>query len=356
MPRRCIYCLRGCAEDAFDREHVIPRQLGGFRSNPTLTESVCTDCNRYFGQSLELAFGRDSIEAVYRLKYGQKRPEEFRGFDNERLAFRIPANLPAGGVILFPAASPDGKNIVMNLPPQQGVQLQGEAEWHYYTEEELTGPGAPATTQGAKLRLLAADEHGLQRIRAVVLSRFPKFREEGILDLPRPQLLDGQALVEIKSTVDRLLARSVAKISFNHMAYHAGYDFALNSSFDAVRSFIRFDEGPDDWQRFVRFISKPLLAEETDQLMVTRGHIVIVGWKNLDTLAVTFSQYNAIAYEVTIADPFKELWQPLKIGHVFDWEHHEIVPLTANDRIILPPGWATKAARAYQAMVRRPPM
>jgi hypothetical protein len=172
---------------------------------------VCTGCNRYFGQSLELAFGRDSIEAVYRLKYEQKRPEEFRGFDGERLAFRIPANLPAGGVVLLPAPSPDCKDIVMMLPPQVGVQLKGEADWHYYTEEDLTLPGAPAADQEGKLRLLAADHRGLQRIRAVVLSRFPKFREEGTLDVPPPELVDGKALVEIKSRVDRLLARAWPK-------------------------------------------------------------------------------------------------------------------------------------------------
>jgi hypothetical protein len=139
------------------------------------------------------------------------------------------------------------------------------------------------------------------------------------------------------------------------MAFHAGHDFALNSSLDRVRGFIRFDHGPEDWRHFVRFLSKPLLAEETDELLVTRGHVMILGWKHFGALAVTFSPYNAIAYEVTIADPFREMWQPLKIGHVFDWERHEIIRLAPNDRIILPPGWAGRAACAYQALVRRPP-
>ncbi|GEM_PF-7064504 len=51
---------------------------------------------------------------------------------------------------------------------------------------------------------------------------------------------------------------------------------------------------------------------------------MILGWKDFNTLSVTFSPYNAIAYEVTLAAGFGEIWQPLKIGHVFDWEHHEI--------------------------------
>lgn len=101
----------------------------------------------------------------------------------------------------------------------------------------------------------------MERIRALVLQRFPKFREEGKLELPPPEKIDGKSLVEIKSKVDRLLARAVAKISFNYMAFHAGSHFARNASLDTVRRFIRYDEGPDDWRQFVRFLVKPLLAE-----------------------------------------------------------------------------------------------
>ncbi len=356
MVRRCIYCLGEYPENAFNREHVVPRQLGSFENNLTLTDTVCIECNRYFGNSIELAFGRDSIEAVYRLRYGQKRPEEFQGFNGQRLAFRIPSNLPAGGVVLIPAADPEGKEVIMLLPPQVGIQLKGEADWHYYTEEDLASSGLPSPDREAKLRLLASDDAGLQRVRALVLARFPKFREDGQLDLPPPDLVDGKALVEIKSKVDRLLARAVAKISFNYMALHAGTHFALNASFDPIRRFIRFDEGPKDWRQFVQFLSKPLLAEETDELLVTRGHILILGWKDLGTLTVTFSPYNSMAYEVTLARGFQGIWQPLKVGHVFDWEHHEILRLTPNDRIVLPPGWANRAARVYQTLVQRPPL
>lgn len=246
----------------------------------------------------------------------------------------------------------------MMLPPQVGVQLEGEADWQYHTEEELTRDGVgrlPSPGQKVKLRLLAADDAGVQRIRALVLERFPEFREEGKLDLPPPERIDGKMLVEIKSKVDRLLARGVAKVAFNYMTLHAGSDFALNANFDPVRRFIRYDEGRDDWRQFIRFVSKPLLAEETEELVVTRGHIVILGWKDFRTLTVTFSPYNSMAYEVTLTESFSGIWQPLKIGHVFDWEHHEIVPLTPVDRIVLPPGWAHRAAHAYQTRVRRPP-
>jgi len=350
---RCVYCLHDLPDDSFNREHVVSRLLGSFENSPTLIDAVCAECNSYFGGSIELDFGRDSIEAVYRLRYGQKRPEEFQGFNGQRLSFRVPGTMPAGGVVLIPEASPDGKEIVMMLPPQVGVKLQGEATWEYYTEDDLDR--LPSPDEKVELRLLASDDAGVQRIRAMVLERFPKFREEGKLDLPPPERVDGKLLVEIKSKVDRLLARAVAKVAFNYMTLHAGSNFALNTSFDPVRRFIRYDEGGDDWRQFVGFLSKPLLAEETEKLVVTRGHILILEWKDLRTLAVRFSPYNAIAYEVTLTEAFSGIWQPLKIGHVFDWMHHKIIGLTPNERILLPPGLAQRSAHVYQAFVRRPP-
>lgn len=342
----------------FNKEHVVPRQLGSFENSPTLIEKVCLDCNRFFGKTLELAFGRDSIEAVYRLRHGQKRPNEFDGFRGSRLSFKVPAHLPGGGVVLEPRPGPSGDDIVMTLPPQVGVQVRGRPDWRYFTDEDLSHEDCedlPPSDAKLNLRLVAADDAGVERIRALVRRYFPKFREEGALDLPRPELVDGKALVEIKSKVDRLLARAVAKISFNYMALHAGSEFARNSSFDPIRRFIRFDEGPDDWRRFVRFIWRPLLAEETDDLKVTQGHVIILGWKDLNTLTVTFSPYNALAYEVTLTNAFSGISLPLKVGQVFDWDHHEVIRLTPNERILLPPGWGTRSARAYRAYVRRPP-
>src|SRR5216684_191003 len=125
MPR-CIYCLLELPEDQFNTEHIVPRQLGSFEKvrndDPlTLLLTVCADCNSYFGKTIELAFGRDSIEAVYRLKYGQKRPREFQGFNSERVVFRVPDYMPAGGVVLTPAA------IIGTGAP---AQSRGRAKFH----------------------------------------------------------------------------------------------------------------------------------------------------------------------------------------------------------------------------------
>ena len=354
----CLYCREELGAVHFNKEHVIPRQFGTFENNQTLIHSVCSSCNNYFSINLEHALGRNSFEAIFRLRHGQKLTREFDGFAGARLRFRIPADQPGAGVVVTPAASPDGSEIVLMLPPQVGVQREGETEFRYYTEEELKSDGPDLLPAGTKanLRLLAAkeDEAGLKRLKELVRILLPKFREEGDLDLPPPEIIDGQILVEVRGTIDKLIARAVAKIAFNYMAKHAGAEFALDPCFHPIRRFIRFDEGGDDWREFVRIISEPLLAEETEDLRVTRGHIVLLGWRTLDTLQVRVSPYNSLAYEVTMTKAYPGVWRPLKVGHVFDWEHRIVHQLQAVSNVFLPPGMAQRAANAYTAIANKP--
>jgi hypothetical protein len=307
----CIYCKLDLPEKRFNREHVVPQQLGSFENSPVL-RIVCIECNSYFGGSLELVFGRDSLEAVSRLRHGQKRPKEFVKFNSERLRFKTPDD----GIILMPAPSPDGSEILMLLPPQVGVKHEAESTYEYHTETDLIRDidRLPSPEEKLTFRLLAADDAGVERMRNLVLSRFPKFREQGKLGLQSPEKIDGKMLVEITSKVDRLLSRAIAKIAFNYMAFQAGAKFALGSSFDAVRQFIRYDQGSGDWREFVNVVSKPLLAEETEDLRVTQGHILILGWHDFDTLVVYVSPYNSMAYGVTLTREYRGIWQPLQIG------------------------------------------
>jgi 5-methylcytosine-specific restriction endonuclease McrA len=76
----CVYCREELGNEYFNRKHVIPRQLGTFENNQTLIRTVCASCNRHFSASLEDAFGRDSFEAIFRLRHGQRPLSEFDGF------------------------------------------------------------------------------------------------------------------------------------------------------------------------------------------------------------------------------------------------------------------------------------
>src|SRR5208282_662057 len=123
--------------------------------------------------------------------------------------------------------------------------------------------------------------------------------------------VEGKILVEIKAKVDTSIARATAKIAFNYMTKEAGVKFALDASFDPLRQFIRYGEGGDNWRQFVRIVSKPLLAEETEDLQVTRGHVLILGWHDFDTLETYVSPYNSMAYRVTLTRSYRGIWQPV---------------------------------------------
>lgn len=88
MGRICIYCVREQDPSAFNAEHVISRAFGMFEQNLTLN-CVCAECNDYFGKTIELAYGRDSVEAFLRLIHGTKPADEVGELSPSRLSITL---------------------------------------------------------------------------------------------------------------------------------------------------------------------------------------------------------------------------------------------------------------------------
>ena len=87
----CIYCLEDQTPSCFTKvEHVVPQSFGRFENNLTLHETVCDGCNKYFGDNLEIALGRDTYEGGLRFDYELKQPSEFKSLGKKtRLTVRI---------------------------------------------------------------------------------------------------------------------------------------------------------------------------------------------------------------------------------------------------------------------------
>lgn len=68
----CIYCRLDKPPDDFNREHVVQEAFGRFKNNLVLHELVCEECNEYFGNGLDLALARDSLEGLHRYERGLK--------------------------------------------------------------------------------------------------------------------------------------------------------------------------------------------------------------------------------------------------------------------------------------------
>src|SRR5438309_1350563 len=82
----CIYCTAERVPRA--REHVVPQAFGLFHHNWTL-DCVCADCNGYFSRELELALGRDSVEAYQRLVLGLREPADAAKLLNRRITMQV---------------------------------------------------------------------------------------------------------------------------------------------------------------------------------------------------------------------------------------------------------------------------
>ena len=77
----CIYCLGEKAKAAFNVEHVVPQAFGGFRDSLTLHDSVCGECNDYFGKTLDRWLARASAEGLERYRWRVRPISSLHQFD-----------------------------------------------------------------------------------------------------------------------------------------------------------------------------------------------------------------------------------------------------------------------------------
>jgi HNH endonuclease len=345
----CVYCRRSLERADFNREHVIPDQLGSFAKNLFLYKEVCKYCNQYFGDTIELAFGRESAEAVFRLMHGQKDPKSVKPFSGERVYLRLPSGTPCPGAILIVRPSPDGTCTVVDLPPQIGMGAELGENLKYVTEEELRRDEdlRLQLASFARFHFLAPDEVSRERLIELVRESVQRLRIHEEFSLaPHLDIRDEKVRIEVVATIDRTVAKAVSKIVLNYLTYHLGPQFVLDLSLDKIRRFIRFDEG--DWREFVKVSSTPILAEETESVRVTRAHLMTIEWQGPWTLVGSFAPYNWFTYGITLTQRYRGLWIPIRIGNAFDWENHEILGMAAwsGPTARNPKG----AARAYEAL------
>ena len=132
----CVYCRRMCNRSGFNKEHVLPEQLGTFENNFTLRDTVCRKCNQYFGDTIENSFGRHSLEAVFRLIHGQKSVADMNA-SPKFVKLTIPEPSMWAGAILEITALPGKDAPVVTLPPQVGFRRRLALRTEYVTKDVI---------------------------------------------------------------------------------------------------------------------------------------------------------------------------------------------------------------------------
>jgi HNH endonuclease len=329
----CIYCQRTDPPRGFNIEHVIPEALGAFRDNLTLSKSeVCWDCNDFFNRKLDVVLTRDSSEALLRFP-DLKDPAQVNGMFTRRVRLKLLGDDPDyhGMQLGFEAPEPGEAQPRISVLPQVGFERRDGTGWDYFTETTLPGTEELQrrreeiyTTRVCywtyeqrekdRLRLLLAE-------RAVPLTGQQK-RVEGA------PLKNGRADIEINSTFDSVLARAIAKIAFNYLAYTQGAPFALRGEFGAARRFVRYGEG-DQWD-FVRFIRPPGHRAEGVEEPRPRGHHLALDWAvNAPIVVCGFSPFlDEPSYLVRLGLGFADKGHPISSGHFFDLATLQVTKLT----------------------------
>ena len=75
---------------------MVPKLLGGFEANSFVLNDyqVCRECNRFFGEKIEIWLGRSSFEALMRFQLGQSPITDFSKFRGKHVNFWVPPGSP----------------------------------------------------------------------------------------------------------------------------------------------------------------------------------------------------------------------------------------------------------------------
>ena len=332
----CIYCLKKKEPNLFDKEHVIPESFGKFKpNNLTLINTVCIECNSFFGKKLEFFLGRDSLEGILRYSLGLREvpDKNIKRLRNKRITFQIDSGGKWNGVFLeLYSPTGDDKSIpeVRIFPTVAFYEKDSQGSIKFSldkikSKEELIEQGFDLQ-KGCQVFVDSDEDEAIAKERlkeiGIEVQNFTRSTPD------KSQPAKGEKIrVLIKSTIDPVILRSVAKISFNYLAKTAGKRCVLSTCFNEIREYIRYGEKRKE--RLVTITRKPILADETTNLRKTDGHLVLVEWGDKHNLKIIgkVSLFNKFTYKIILCKFFKGIIREIAGGHHFDIHSRQLTLL-----------------------------
>lgn len=321
----CIYCREKQPASAYAKaEHVIPQSFGKFRNNLTLRHLVCDACNQFFGDSIELALARDTLEGQSRPDFGVKKAADFKSPGHQsRIRIKIAEGDFKGAYAFRDYSGADGK-VTLQPVPQIGFRQRESGGYKYFTLDEL-----PDKKQ---LEALGLDIRQPKSIRAVgigegELSR--RLAENGISFQHGGKVLEKSKtlLSEVQGIIDDTICRGAAKIAFNYLARWEGGEFVRQASFDPIRNFVR--HGLQSPYSLVKINQRPILTDEGAKRRV--GHLVTIAWAaDRVSIVAQVSLLNLFTYSICLARNYDGERRKITRGHFFNVADGAILELGTN--------------------------
>jgi hypothetical protein len=228
-------------ESAFNRDHVIPQAFGLFEGNFVLT-CVCAECNKFFGDTVELKLARDSLEAHDRVLVGLTDATEYKALGRRSTTYvEFGTDSPAPGAAGYLVAPKEGDKLGVTLKPRVGFALKLGGPFHWWpltglpTKEDLEAKGF---RRGEVIYMQTQGEASTEEFGAALTAKGFSFSfESESLPPNRP------AQIEIVFNLARPEFQALTKIALNYVAAVVGPEVARRAVFDDVRRFARYDEG-----------------------------------------------------------------------------------------------------------------
>lgn len=326
----CIYCLRVDPPCGFNTEHVVPQALGRFQNNLTLNEEVCTECNQFFGDTLDRFLTRDSAEALLRFRYGLKDPAEVDAMFRERVGVTLPSDGSKwGGVHLAFAPPPPGSSEpYLDLVPQVGFELKDKTGWLYYTLTDLSERQNVAEEIdrlcGPRRVILFDSDDSKEKLLGVLSRLAIPFKKESEFTGFEP-FEEGNVDAELTFRFDESLGRAICKIAVNYLTYMAGPELVLHNDLNPIREFVRHGGDPS---QFITFLDAPQVRDAEGEAKEAPGHLLALSWDDTRRkILCKVCPFSHKTYLVRLCDEFEGIWREIVSAHFYDLQSMSVSPL-----------------------------
>ncbi|TID72875.1 hypothetical protein, partial [Legionella pneumophila] len=186
-------------------------------------------------------------------------------------------------------------------------------DWDYFLIDEIGNITKEkyALKNGGMRSFSLTDEETIQMFKKLEIN----FITEGNIHPPNEDIL-----VEIRSKIDRVIRRTVAKIAFNYFAYFNYKYIVLNGEFDKIRDFIL----KGDFEYPIKIEDKAVLYDEQRSSQRRLGHLITINRNCYGMLLAQVSLFNFIKYTIPLASTFYHEKINIGFGHIFDITNREI--------------------------------
>lgn len=309
----CIYCKQTKESGEFNKEHVLHNAFGKYENAFTLIKKVCKVCNQTFGNDIDEKLGRATFEGMYRFHEGIKPTKEFDFKKHGKCKSRVAQDGFMKGQKIDIFYDPETKKIQCKPKGDVAFRKPDNTYDFYFISDlppkaEFEEKYPPHSDQVKIFNLDKKDEISKELANYFGVSSF--------------NLEEEYSDVSYKAEYDFTpIARAIAKIAFNYLAYFYPTETLLKNCFDPIRDFIY--NGAGEWTNFVHVSKEPVLPEENG--MAISGHIVIsdiLGGRVVGHVAL----FNLLEYTVFLMSP-ESNFSIIPRGHLFDPHNCKIIEL-----------------------------